>query len=46
MGVEVEERQAGSGERVYAAVEQALKQFEGPKGIDAPMSAHIVTATK
>jgi SAM-dependent methyltransferase len=46
MGVEVEAREAGSGERVFAAVEKALRQFEGPEGIDAPMSAHIVTATR
>lgn len=46
MGVEVEERSPGSGERVVNSVEQALRPFEGPNGIDAPMSAHIVTATK
>jgi len=28
------------------AAESALRQFEGPEGFDAPMSAHIVTATK
>jgi ubiquinone/menaquinone biosynthesis C-methylase UbiE len=28
------------------AAEQALRQFEGADGFDAPMSAHIVTATK
>ena len=28
------------------AAEIALRQFEGPDGFDAPMSAHIVTATK
>src|SRR3954451_1743139 len=28
------------------AAEQALREFEGPDGFDAPMSAHIVTATK
>jgi len=28
------------------AAEQALRQFEGPGGFDAPMAAHIVTATK
>jgi ubiquinone/menaquinone biosynthesis C-methylase UbiE len=28
------------------AAEQALRQFEGAAGFDAPMSAHIVTATK
>jgi len=28
------------------AAEVALRQFEGPNGFEAPMSAHIVTATK
>lgn len=28
------------------AATQALLQFEGPDGFDAPMSAHVVTATK
>lgn len=46
MGVEVEERKAGGGGRVFAAVEQALRPFEGPRGIDAPMAAHIVTASR
>ena len=44
MGVEVEEREAGSGERVFAAVMEALRQFEGRDGIDTSMAAHIVTA--
>lgn len=46
MGVEVDEREPGSLDRVFVAVEQALRRFEGPNGTDAPMSAHIVTATK
>ena len=46
MGVEVEEKRSGSGERVFAAVEQALRPFEGPTGVDAPIAAHIVTASK
>jgi len=46
MGVEVEEREAGSGERVFKAVERALRRFDGPDGVDAPMAAHIVTATR
>jgi ubiquinone/menaquinone biosynthesis C-methylase UbiE len=46
MGVEVEEKRAGSGELVFAAVEQALRPFEGPSGVDAPMAAHIVIASK
>lgn len=46
MGTELDEREPGSLERVFPLVEQALRGFEGPNGIDAPMSAHIVTATK
>jgi SAM-dependent methyltransferase len=46
MGVEVEEKSAGSGERVFAAVERALRPFDGPNGVDAPIAAHIVTASK
>jgi SAM-dependent methyltransferase len=46
MGVEVEEREAGSGERVFKAVERTLRRFDGPDGVDAPMAAHIVTATR
>jgi SAM-dependent methyltransferase len=46
MGVEVSERAPGSLDRIFAAVERSLRKFEGLNGIDAPMSAHIVTATK
>ena len=46
MGTELDEREPGSLERVFPLVEQALRQFEGPDEIDAPMSAHIVTATR
>jgi SAM-dependent methyltransferase len=46
MGVEVDEREPGSLDRVFASVELALRRFEGPDGIDAPLSAHIVTATR
>lgn len=46
MGVEVNERAPGSLDRIFAAVERSLREFEGPNGVDAPMSAHIVTATK
>jgi ubiquinone/menaquinone biosynthesis C-methylase UbiE len=46
MGVEISDREPGSLDRVFEAVKQAYRQFEGPDGIDAPMSAHIVTATK
>jgi ubiquinone/menaquinone biosynthesis C-methylase UbiE len=43
---ELEQRGPGTLERATAAATDALRQFEGPDGFDAPMSAHIVTATK
>ena len=46
MGVEVDDREPGSLDRVFAAVEQAFRRFQGSDGIDAPMAAHIVTATR
>ncbi|MFL6736392.1 MAG: class I SAM-dependent methyltransferase [Sphingomonas sp.] len=46
MGVEVEDREPGSLERAFAAVQEAFDAFEGPDGIDEPMAAHIVAATK
>jgi len=46
MGTELDEREVGSLERVFPLVEHALRRFEAPTGIDAPMSAHVVTATK
>jgi ubiquinone/menaquinone biosynthesis C-methylase UbiE len=46
MGTELDEREPGSLDRVFERVEQALRAFEGPNGVDAPMAAHIVVATK
>jgi len=46
MGTELDEREVGSLERVFPLVVRALQKFEGPGGIDAPVSAHIVTATR
>jgi SAM-dependent methyltransferase len=46
LGTEVDDREPGSLERIFEKVEEALRRFEGPAGVDAPMSAHIVTATK
>jgi len=46
MGVEIDGRAPGSLERVFAAMEQALHRFDTPTGVDAPMSAHIVKATR
>lgn len=33
-------------DRATDAAEQALRQFEGPGGFDAPMAAHVVTTTR
>lgn len=46
MGVELEEYGEGALDRVFAEFSSAARQFEGPDGFDAPMAAHIVTATK
>jgi ubiquinone/menaquinone biosynthesis C-methylase UbiE len=46
MGLEIADRAPGSLERVFDAVHQAFRKFEGPDGIAAPMAAHVVTATK
>ena len=42
---EIEQNGPGALEQATAAAEEALRQFEGPDGFDAPMSAHVVTAT-
>lgn len=46
LGVEVEDRRPGSLELVFEHVERAMRDFEREDGIDAPMSAHIATATR
>jgi ubiquinone/menaquinone biosynthesis C-methylase UbiE len=46
MGSEIGDREPGGLERVFEAVVEAFQRFEGPGGIDAAMSAHVVTATK
>lgn len=46
MSVELQDRAPGSLDRAFKEVERSLRSFEGPNGVDAPMSAHIVTATK
>jgi SAM-dependent methyltransferase len=46
MSVELEDREPGSLDRAFEMVERSLRSFEGPDGLEAPMSAHIVTATK
>jgi SAM-dependent methyltransferase len=46
MGSEIEDRGAGVLEQAFERVKAALAEFDGPDGFDAPMSAHIVTATR
>ncbi len=46
MRADIEEVAPGQIEAATAAAEAALRRFEGPDGLDAPMSAHLVIATK
>ena len=46
MRTEIEKQGPDALERATKAAEQALRRFEGPDGFDAPMSAHIVIATR
>ena len=46
MRLELEEYGAGALDDVFANLSKAAQRFDGPNGFEAPMSAHIVTATK
>jgi ubiquinone/menaquinone biosynthesis C-methylase UbiE len=46
MRTEIEQRDPAMLSVATDAAAEALRQFEGPDGFDAPMSAHIVTSTK
>ena len=46
MRSDIEEVAPGMLEAATDAAERALRDFEGPNGFDAPMSAHLVTATR
>ena len=46
MRVELEEYGADALDSVFAELSRAAQRFDGPNGFEAPMSAHIVTATK
>ena len=46
MGVELEDYGPGALDRVFAEFSRAALQYEGADGFEAPMAAHIVTATK
>ncbi len=46
MGVELEEYGPGALDRVFADLVRSARRYEGPNGFEAPMAAHVVTATK
>ena len=46
MRADIEELAPGQLQAATDAAERALRPYEGPDGFDAPMSAHLVTATK
>jgi ubiquinone/menaquinone biosynthesis C-methylase UbiE len=46
MGVELEEYGPGALDEVFADLAHSARRYEGPDGFEAPMAAHIVTATK
>jgi ubiquinone/menaquinone biosynthesis C-methylase UbiE len=46
MGIELEEYGPGALERVFEDFSQSARRYEGANGFEAPMAAHIVTATK
>jgi ubiquinone/menaquinone biosynthesis C-methylase UbiE len=46
MRSEIEQRDPAMLQRATDAAAEALRQFEGPAGFDAPMSAHVVTAQR
>ena len=46
MGVELEEYGPGALDLVFADLVRTAQRYEGPNGFEAPMAAHIVTATR
>lgn len=46
MRTEIEKHGCDALERATAAATEALRQFEGPDGFDAPMAAHVVVAAR
>jgi len=46
MRIELEEYGPGALDDVFAKLSRSAQRFDGPNGFEAPMSAHIVTATK
>jgi ubiquinone/menaquinone biosynthesis C-methylase UbiE len=46
MGIELAEYGPDALDRVFEHFAEAAREYEGPDGFEAPMTAHIVTATK
>jgi len=46
MSVELEDYGPGALDRVFEEMSRTVREYEDANGFDAPMSAHIVTATK
>jgi ubiquinone/menaquinone biosynthesis C-methylase UbiE len=46
MGIELEEYGPDALDHVFANLTQCASEYEGANGFEAPMSAHLVTATK
>jgi hypothetical protein len=46
MAIEIQDRGPGSLERVFEVVQRKFQAFERDGAVDAPTSAHIVTATR
>jgi ubiquinone/menaquinone biosynthesis C-methylase UbiE len=46
MGIELEDYGPGALDRVFEEFSRAAVAYEGPHGFEAPMAAHIVTATR
>jgi hypothetical protein len=46
MGIELEEYGPAALDYVFENLTQSASEYQGPDGFEAPMSAHIVTATK
>lgn len=46
MGVELEEYGPGALDLVFADLVRSAQRYQGPNGFEAPMAAHIVTATR
>ena len=46
MGLELADYGPGALDKVFEDLRESARQYDGAEGFAAPMSAHIVTATK